>query len=230
MDTNACNCVVEQLTSENKWSSPSIKVMFASGLRDDTPQEIDLTSTIGQARYQSKERYWLPSTFNENTKDFRTKILIPIFVLACKDAGFKLASKGWQGTKKSHVNFRCHRGFLYDGIFSPEVRSTSLYNMINDMIFSIHLFCLSLIYLNTLLLCPDNIHRRQRGEILARSVHAIKMTYAHSFLMCIGILTAAGGMYPNDVLVIPTMLVIHPKKPTVLLYLLYLPRKEMLMQ
>ena len=96
------------------WDSPAILFTVATSLHDDTPQEINIVDTIGYNVQVRKHygKYWLPSTFSENSTQFRKQTLIPAFQRACLPCGFALVAKGWEGNKGTNLklSFRCKRG------------------------------------------------------------------------------------------------------------------------
>jgi hypothetical protein len=69
---------------------------------DNTPMIVNLAATLD---YGSKSPlqliddstcYFLPSDkYKENTPKFKGRILAPLFVYSCKQAGFSLVMKGW---------------------------------------------------------------------------------------------------------------------------------------
>lgn len=100
------------------WTVQEISLDVATSLEDDTKQTINLCNTIGQRSRQSKyfdhtNVYWLPKSFDQNNKDFRSKVLLPFFQKACSAGGFMICSKGWEVkygfVRIACTRFKCHK-------------------------------------------------------------------------------------------------------------------------
>lgn len=73
----------------------TIHIDMATSITDDNPKNINLSNTLGHSKYVPRRGkrddsncYWLPSTINQNNKDYRAEYIHPLFVLACREAGF----------------------------------------------------------------------------------------------------------------------------------------------
>ena len=99
---NKIECMVE---NEKKWSSNNIMIEVATSLTDDTPMTINLSSTIGDVRFDiddvvdDSSCYFLRQSFSQNDPEFRKIHLSPHFVLPCAKAGFTLVTKGWESKR-----------------------------------------------------------------------------------------------------------------------------------
>lgn len=78
-----------------KWTTGTIHIDMATSITDDNPKNINLSNTLGHSKYVPRRGkrddsncYWLPSTINQNNKDYRAEYIHPLFVLACREAGF----------------------------------------------------------------------------------------------------------------------------------------------
>ena len=102
------------------WTTQNTEVTVAASFKSDNPLKINLASTLGhnkrissisKLKKNSDKVHWLPSSLSTSGEDqkFLRETLVPIFVRACRNAGFRAASKGWE---KAHqcVVFRCLRG------------------------------------------------------------------------------------------------------------------------
>ena len=60
---------------------------------------------------QPEEQYWLPRRYNQNTEEYRADDLSPIFVRACKAAGFRLIMSNHveMSNNRSRILFVCSR-------------------------------------------------------------------------------------------------------------------------
>ena len=97
------------------WESGPILLKVAESLQNDTIITINLTPTIGQVRQPHANHlfhdqfYWLSKDYCLNDPEYRTKIIVPLFVQACAKAGFNICSKGWEG-RSNCLKFMCIRG------------------------------------------------------------------------------------------------------------------------
>ena len=103
--------------NEMTWVSTDIPLAVATSIDNDDPMVINLAETLGKGKNVNKglvpqDACWLPQKFNKNTKQFRTSVLAPFFVLASKESGFLVAMKGWE-PKKNYATFFCVRGRHY---------------------------------------------------------------------------------------------------------------------
>ena len=113
-------------TEALKWKCGPIAINVATKLNDDTLKEINLTQTVGykNKRVPNPDKrsdancYWLPTFFNQNEETFRIKHIYPIFVRACRDAGFKVTPS--YDPKTKYVTFKCFRGKYHDEEKSKE--------------------------------------------------------------------------------------------------------------
>ena len=76
----------------NSWTPNKINITVATSLEDETPVQLNLMSTLGTSSYGRlcASRHWLPKEFNSNRCDYRSKVIAPLFILACNDAGLSL--------------------------------------------------------------------------------------------------------------------------------------------
>jgi hypothetical protein len=77
----------------NSWTPNKINIAVATSLEDETPVQLNLMSTLlGTSSYGRlcASRHWLPKEFNSNRCDYRSKVIAPLFILACNDAGLSL--------------------------------------------------------------------------------------------------------------------------------------------
>ena len=98
----------------NSWTPNKINITVATSLEDETPVQLNLMSTLGTSSYGRlcASRHWLPKEFNSNSGDYRSNVIAPLFILACKDAGFAVKMKGWE-KKSKLIKFACARDRPY---------------------------------------------------------------------------------------------------------------------
>lgn len=92
-----------QLHSEAEhWQADTINITVAKSLDDDTPQNINISSTIGKnknvpkpSKRNNNNCYWLQKSLNQNNAAFRQKHIHPMFVLACHASGFNIHGDQW---------------------------------------------------------------------------------------------------------------------------------------
>lgn len=116
------NSINDLLTLHNReltFTTDLIELEVATSVNNDTLQKINLADTIGKVKRTKKylgdeDVYWLPSKYNQNTDDFRSKVVFPVFVHACRKAGFLVVMKGWE-KKQGVIVVGCNRlRFNYD--------------------------------------------------------------------------------------------------------------------
>ena len=78
-----------------QWRSGDIFLQVHDSLHGTAVKTINLSQTIGHAKHVPRANkrddsncYWLAHTLNENNSDIRQKKIHPIFVRACRAAGF----------------------------------------------------------------------------------------------------------------------------------------------
>ena len=129
----AINGAEEELTKDKGWATNQFFVEVATSYTDDTPKLIDIMTTLGHKTRQSKktkqkthsdQKYWLPSTFNENTDEFRKEHIVPHFSNAALQTGFGLIACGWQDNR-SYLKLQCERGRHYQAEKKQEQSSQS---------------------------------------------------------------------------------------------------------
>ena len=110
---------LDSLYKEEKcWQATVINLPVATSITDDTLQIINLASTLGKASRRSKKIdddtcYFLPKDkYSVNNEVFRKKMLGPLFVFHCREAGFSVVMKGWEGPLSKTIFF-CNRGKEY---------------------------------------------------------------------------------------------------------------------
>jgi hypothetical protein len=101
------------------WTTGVINIAVATSLTNDELVVINLTETIGQAKRPAmahnrsdENTYWLPSAYNNNNEKFRASEVYPMFIKACRDAGFKVHAR-WRKDRDAVV-FSCTRDSYYD--------------------------------------------------------------------------------------------------------------------
>ena len=122
------------------WTSGSIPLTVATSVCDDTDHDINLSDTIGHncrapvvGKRNDSNCYFLQSSFNENTELFRVNELYPLFILACRDAGFKV--RGNYSSRLNSVSFSCWRSRFYNQDKSMEYylnRDRNVKNPLNE--------------------------------------------------------------------------------------------------
>ena len=102
-----------------KWKAGPISISVATSLTDDNPKIINISDTIGHGKYAPRKGkrndsncYWLPSTLNENNDDVRQTLIHPMFVLACREAGFIVHAE-YEPSMQA-IRFSCKRGKRHD--------------------------------------------------------------------------------------------------------------------
>ncbi len=103
--------------SRKHWLSDEVFISVQTSWDDPTPVEVNLMDTLEQVQAVKRatdydDHYWLPAMFNQNSREFRERIVIPYFVRPCLSGGFNLMSKGWEGSH-SCIRFVCNRGKHY---------------------------------------------------------------------------------------------------------------------
>eukprot|EP00571_Detonula_confervacea_P012583 CAMPEP_0172311470 /NCGR_PEP_ID=MMETSP1058-20130122/14750_1 /TAXON_ID=83371 /ORGANISM="Detonula confervacea, Strain CCMP 353" /LENGTH=412 /DNA_ID=CAMNT_0013024643 /DNA_START=74 /DNA_END=1312 /DNA_ORIENTATION=+ len=81
----------------NEWDSGPIGVVLATSLTNDEPRYLNLTETIGHGKRVPSQKkrsdancYFLQQEYNRNDEEFRRKEIYPFFVIACREAGFRV--------------------------------------------------------------------------------------------------------------------------------------------
>ena len=102
-----------------KWKAGPISISVATSLTDDNPKIINLSDTIGHGKYAPRKGkrndsncYWLPPSLHENNADIRQNLIHPMFVLACREAGFIVHAE--YESKLQAIRFSCKRGKCHD--------------------------------------------------------------------------------------------------------------------
>ena len=109
---------LQQLTNlvelDYEWTSGPIKVKVATSITDDSEFQLNLIETIGHKSYapaiscrNDTNCYWLHSSLNQNNPTFRQEHIHPMFIQACRDAGFVLS--GHYRKERSTITFKCNR-------------------------------------------------------------------------------------------------------------------------
>ena len=110
-----------------QWSISSFPVLVAPDLTEDNVITINLIDTMelighrGTASTYPKAdlpKYWLPKEYNLNTREFRGKVLAPVFERTAKDQGFNLISNGWDHQRQC-IKFICKRG-TYQRVYKQD--------------------------------------------------------------------------------------------------------------
>ena len=107
------------------WTTGPLSIMVAASLVNDDLQSINLSDTIGHTtkvprvgKRDNNNCHWLHSSINENYEEFRQSKIHPMFVLACKAAGFNVNCKY---KKDRHcILFSCVRGSYHNEAKSRE--------------------------------------------------------------------------------------------------------------
>ena len=92
---------------------------FAESLQNDTPKSggFNLTETIGQGqncprinKRNSSNCAFLLQQYNQNSEQYRTEVIKPLFYNACKESGCKISGEYRNFT----ITFTCHCGRPHD--------------------------------------------------------------------------------------------------------------------
>ena len=88
-----------------EWDCGRMDISVATSLADDTLVTINLSDTIGHEQSTPRQNkrddsncIWLDPTWTENSNHFRYETVIPFFVWAASEAGFRV-SGGWEPKK-----------------------------------------------------------------------------------------------------------------------------------
>ena len=114
---------LQQLTNlvelDYEWTSGPIKVKVATSITDDSEFQLNLIETIGHKSYASAiscpdntDCCWLHSSLNQNNPTFRQEHIHPMFIQACRDAGFVLSGHYWK--ERSSITFKCNRFHFHE--------------------------------------------------------------------------------------------------------------------
>ena len=106
-----------------EWAVEEILVEVCPSIDSDETIQLNLVETTASSRKciqaslpgtKAQEVYWLPQSHNQNNPECRKKVIAPLFVIPCKDAGFNIRLKGWEA-KHNRLRFCCQRGRMKDG-------------------------------------------------------------------------------------------------------------------
>lgn len=93
----------DDLTYGNsQWKTVSLTVKLTESLTSDVKHDLNIIETISHNNWffftflREGNVHWLPSSFNKNDASFRSTFLAPLFIQACRSAGFKAHLKGWE--------------------------------------------------------------------------------------------------------------------------------------
>ena len=114
----AMNRLLELYEGAKTWTSSRIDLPVATSMDDDSLQIINLADTLGKVgrpipTVDDATCFFLPKEkYGVNTAKFRKKVLGPLFVYCCREAGFSVMMKGWESDRKC-AKFICQRGKHY---------------------------------------------------------------------------------------------------------------------
>ena len=86
---------------------------------DDSIRTVNLADVIGTGMRSNQDdnckhlRQYLPRRFNSNSPSSRKEHVIPFIAVACAQAGFKVASKGWEKASNK-LRFFCQHSRAHD--------------------------------------------------------------------------------------------------------------------
>jgi len=86
---------------------------------DDSIRTVNLADFIGTGMRSNRDdnckhlRQYLPRRFNSNSPSSRKEHVIPFIAVACAQAGFKVASKGWEKASNK-LRFFCQHSRAHD--------------------------------------------------------------------------------------------------------------------
>ena len=108
--------------------------MFNEETQKNQEVEINFADTIGKMRDEktgkkvnvhNKERYYLPASYNENTKDFRSRVLSPLFSKCLAATGTRILLYGYE-KRDFRCKFTCYRCRPYRSYRDPKKKGTDL--------------------------------------------------------------------------------------------------------
>lgn len=92
-----------------------MEISVATSFTNDAPVTIDFSDTIGHGKGAPRREkrndgncYWLRPEWRENSEGFRARVILPFFIGAASEAGFRI-NGGWD-PRFDNVYFRCIRG------------------------------------------------------------------------------------------------------------------------
>jgi len=103
-------------TTTTEWETPEIwleEVCFS--LDSPKTERFNFATTIGKRINKNQpipsnaEKVYLPASYNQNCRQYRSDTITPLFSRACAQAGFEVHNHGWE-TAYNCIRFKCFRG------------------------------------------------------------------------------------------------------------------------